>query len=199
MRIHVYDSCGDDRIIAAPTIIETENCTVKIHNQSFSQNFQTLSNAEFSTPIFGKRIEANKQIVDVEEIHQAHLENLEEIARIRLQLSNSQVIGGATIASITIFLSIIVYLHRYRKQCFGKLTNAKAEIIADKVTSLKTISSEGKSTPSKFIPLPRLTRLEVQEKSNEDARHLRGETLGGSQPQNPSTNTDRNTRVATST
>nr|XP_029717888.1 uncharacterized protein LOC115260739 [Aedes albopictus] len=199
VRVHVYDSCGDDRIIAATTIIESENCTVKIHNQTFLQNSQTLSNAEFSTPIFGKRIEANKQIADVEEVHQAHLENLEEIARIRLQLSNSQMIGGATIASITIFLLIIVYLHRFRKQCFDKPTNTKAKIIADKVTSLETISSEGNPTPSKFIPLPRLTRLEVQEKSNEDARHLRGETLGGSRPQNPNTNTDRNTRVATST
>ncbi|XP_065087120.1 uncharacterized protein LOC135708876, partial [Ochlerotatus camptorhynchus] len=106
--VHVLDSCGDDRIIEAPTIIETENCTVKILNQTFLQNFQTTSSPEFSTPIFGKQKKPNNHPPSMEEIHQVNLENLEELTRIRLQLFKSQTIGGFAIASITIFLLIVV-------------------------------------------------------------------------------------------
>lgn len=167
--VHVLDSCGDDRIIAAPTIIETENCTVKILNQTFLQNFQTISSPEFSKPIFGKQIEPNNHPPSMEEIHQVNLENLEELTRIRLQLFKSQTIGGFAIASITIFLLIVVYLHRYRKHCRGKSSSTKTNDVKIEVLSRDTISSEATPTPSKFIPFPRLQTLKFHEKSNEDA------------------------------
>lgn len=167
-RVHVSDSCGDDRIIAAPTIIETENCTVTILNQTFSQNFQTLSSPEFSTPIFGKQIEPNNQLPDMEEIHQTNVENLEEITRIRLQLFKSQTIGGLTIASVTIFLLIVVYLHRYRNQWHGKTSNTKPQDDKIEVPSRDMIPSEESPIPSKFIPIPKLQTLRDYEKATED-------------------------------
>lgn len=175
--VHVSDSCGDDRIIAAPTIIETENCTIKILNQTFLQNFQTISSPQFSTPIFGKQIVPNNHPPSVEEIHQINLENLEEITNIRLQLFKSQTIGGLAIASITIFVFTLVYLHRYRKHCQRKSSSTKTDDFKIEVLSRDTIPSEERPTPSKFIPLPRLQTIQFHEKSNEDVRHLRGETL----------------------
>ena len=38
--VYVCDSWGNDRIIEAPTIKETENCTVTILNQTFLQGFR---------------------------------------------------------------------------------------------------------------------------------------------------------------
>lgn len=167
-RVHVSDSCGDDRIIAAPMIIETENCTVTILNRTFTQNLQTLSSPEFSTPIFGKQIEPRNQLPDIEEIHQVNMENLEEITRIRLQLFKSQTIGGLTIASITIFLLIVVYLHRYKNHWQGKASNTKPEDAKIKVPTRDMTTSEETPVPSKFSIIPELQTLGNHKKSSED-------------------------------
>lgn len=181
--VHVTDSCGDNRIIATPTIIEIENCTIKILNETFSQTFLAISNPEFSTPIFGKQIEYTNNTPSVEEIHQINLENLEELTRIRLRLFKSQAIGGIAITSITIFLLIVVYLHRYRMHRHEAETDdAKNEVISQDTTASDESSTPsrfdifgGKSNHSKFIPLPKLQNLMITKESNEDVRHLRGE------------------------
>lgn len=182
--VHVSDSCGDDRIIATPTIIETENCTVKILNQTFSHYLQTISSPEFSTPIFGKQIASNHQPPNIEEIQQVNLENLEELRSIRLQLFKSHTIGGTVIASITIALLILVYLHRYRKHHskspIPETDNSKTEVPSQgTLTSEDTPTSARSkfSTKERIITLPKLQILGIREKSNEDVRHLKGDAL----------------------
>lgn len=187
--IHISDSCGEDQIVAAPTIIETENCTIRILNQTFSSRLQTISSQEFSTPIFGKKIERDNYTPTMEEMHQVNLQNLEEVTRIRLQLYQSQTIGGFAIASLTIAILILVFIHRYRKHRQSVPQKTKTEEVMREVLNQDTVSAEDtptpakydlfeeKSTLSKFIPMPRLHILKTHGKSNEDVRHLRGETL----------------------
>lgn len=153
-------------------------------NQTFSHYLQTISSPEFSTPIFGKQIASNYQPPNIEEIQQANLENLEELRSIRLQLFNSQTIGGTVIASITIAFLILVYLYRYGKH-HSKSTITETDSSKTEAPNQRTLISEDTPTPagSKFstkeriITLPKLQILGIREKSNEDVRHLKGDAL----------------------
>lgn len=114
--IHVGDSCGDSRIISAPTILETGNCTVTVQNYTFKSHFKTSEQHEYLTPIFGKEITITKQKTNLEELHRMNLNNLEEIKRLKLHMISSQTFGGFAIASIVLLPLTIFCIHRYRKQ-----------------------------------------------------------------------------------
>lgn len=80
----------------------------------------------------------NKQLADIEVIHRANLENLEEIARIQLQLFNSHTIVGVTIASITLFpfdCSLCVFV---KHQTIRQKANTATRAVLRKSSSSNT-------------------------------------------------------------
>lgn len=114
--VHVEDSCGDSRIIATPTIVETGNCTVTAQNFTFKSNPKPSEQQEFLTPIFGKEIIITKQRTDIEELHQMNLNNLEEINSLKFHMTSSQTLGGIVIASLVSLPLIIFCIRRYKSQ-----------------------------------------------------------------------------------
>lgn len=140
--VHVEDSCGDSRIIATPTIVGTDNCTVTVQNFTFKSNPRPSEQHEFLTPIFGKEIIITKQRTDIEDLHQMNLNNLEEINSLKFHMTSSLTLGGIVIASLVSLPLIIFCIRRYKSQYRSQPHVAKEK---DTVTLRISRSNSGSS------------------------------------------------------
>lgn len=192
--LHIGDSCGDSRIISAPTIIETGNCTVTVQNFTFKSNPKTSEQHEYLTPIFGKEIIITKQKTGIDEVHQMNLDNLEEIKNLKLHMTGSQIIGGIVIASIVLLPLIIFCFRRYRRLYKSQLHITKRDATALRISRSRsnsldehpkdaTSNLQKENSPRlarSFFTAPRFMLTEDPKKSTEDARHLEGRRYDGS-------------------
>lgn len=139
--VHIFDSCGDSRIVSTPTIIETGNCTVTVQNLTFKGSPKSLKQHEYLTPIFGKEIEVTQHRLDIEEVHEMNLNNLEEIRKLKLHITGSQALGGIAIASIVLLPLFLLCIRRYKIQSNNR--TKKEDIV-----TLRIASNQHTITPS---------------------------------------------------
>lgn len=112
--IEILDSCADNRMISTPTIVETENCTVKISNFTFKTSESIIDQPDYFIPLLGNKVEIDKHKPNIDEIHQLNIKNVEELKEVKLRLTHNNAIGGVIITSFGVLLLILFYLHRRR-------------------------------------------------------------------------------------
>lgn len=175
--IQILDSCGDSRIITTPTIVETENCTIKIENNTFTSKYKMIEQIQFITPIFGKVIEAKPQKPDLEDLHTISISNLDELHKIKLHLYNTQTVGGSILTLIIAIAILLFCLHRYfstrkaHKNILRQTTISNLDLEGTDIKAVKDIAL------SACFPQPSSTRDEakfpIAEEKKEDTKKSR--------------------------
>lgn len=120
--IDVKDSCGNSRLVSEATIVEVQNCTVKIRNYTFHGQPDITHQEEYLIPIYSKPLQTGNFTILDDENPTLQFQNLEKLKKVQLSLNHLRhgvTFGGATFVAITFLCLFFVYLYkqiRPRKQ-----------------------------------------------------------------------------------
>ncbi|XP_055620022.1 uncharacterized protein LOC129764691 [Toxorhynchites rutilus septentrionalis] len=170
----ISDSCNNSRLINTPTIIETNNCTIKVMNITFNNQVTFGNSEEYLLPIYGNKLIQLNYTEENNEINHLKLENLNSLQDIKLDLHRSKrttTIGGGVLLMLIIICSFTIYIIDRR---FKAKERATLEIRSHVGTTTELKQTIGKG---EFGPLPSLVLFE---RSSEDGRESKG---GGVTPQ----------------
>ena len=163
-KVSVSDSCNNSRVINTPTIIEADNCTIKIKNFTFNNHKQLSNQDEYLIPIYGKRLTQLNYTEEESEITHIKLQNLNSIHEIKLDLHRSKrttVIGGGTLLTLIIL-------------CFFTIRSISRKAKAKKGTISKIEdpprTTEEQSTGMQNRTSGRMPTIILQDESPEDGR-----------------------------
>lgn len=142
--VQVTDSCGDSRIIATPTVVETENCTIRIENSTFDNNYKRIEQIQFMTPIFGKVIEAETETPSIETLHSISLDNLEELHKVKMHLIKTQTFGGSVLILLMVSAILLFYIHRYfkTKRTINKPNSPELQLQLEAIHPITTMEED---------------------------------------------------------
>lgn len=154
--MEVKDSCGDSRIISDATIIETESCTIKIRNYTFSGKPKMTFQEEYLIPIYSKPLQNLNYSNDDEEESILRIQNLETLEEIQISLDRTQTwvtIGGVITLILIVVCLFTAFSYRTTKNKISTEDNDKTP----QVITLKNINTEEQpaDTSKPFIPIPR--------------------------------------------
>lgn len=171
--MEVKDSCGNSRMVNDATIIETENCTIKVRNFTFHGQPDETHQDEYLIPIYSKPLpEGNLTIPDDESLI-LRIQNLEELSEVQLSSHNTHqwvTIGGSTLLILTFvcFFSIYLYKKARKRKDATKIT---PQFLT--ATGIEDVEYNGGITPIESKPEkiePKFFSWTVRPKtSNEDA------------------------------
>lgn len=109
----ISDSCNGSRLINTPTIIETNNCTIKVMNYTFNNQNHPTTQEEYLIPIYGKRLTQLNLTAENNDFTHIKLDNLDKLQEIKLDLHHTKrttAIWGGTLLIITIVCSFVTYI-----------------------------------------------------------------------------------------
>ncbi|XP_055619096.1 uncharacterized protein LOC129764238 [Toxorhynchites rutilus septentrionalis] len=174
--VEVKDSCGDSRMVSDATIIETENCTVKIRNFTFFGQPDVTYQQEYLIPIYSKPLQ-NGNFTDLDDENvMLRIQNLEELNEVQLYLNTTQhrvTIGGTTLLIITFICFFSVYFYKKGNKRNEVTKNPPEPLVATQVDETENNGSiplsllPGKKTEQKCIPKPWIELPKLQSRTLE--------------------------------
>ena len=111
----VRDSCGNSKMVRDATIVETENCTIRIRNLTFSGRLDVVQQDEYLVPIYSKPLQNTSYSKDDEENFMLRILNLEELSEIQISLNHTQkrvTYGGVILLALTFFCFFTAFFYR---------------------------------------------------------------------------------------
>lgn len=167
-QVLISDSCNNSRLVNTPTIVETDNCTIKVMNLTFNGQKHLTDHEEYLIPIYGRKFIQLNYSEERNEITHIKLEHLNSLQEIKLDLHRSKrttTIGGGILLTLTFFCSFAIYI-------INRRTKSKEDTIL-KIHKHAETTTEPKGTIGKGEPAT-LPRLVLFEKSSEDGRQSKG-------------------------
>lgn len=147
--IEVKDSCGNSRLVSEATIVEIQNCTVKIRNYTFHGQPDITHQEEYLIPIYSKPLRTGNFTNLDDESPMLQFQNLEKLKEVQLSLNHLRhgvTFGGATLVAITFLCVFFVYLY---KQIRPTVDKKAAEFLPELLTATRVDErTDNESIPS---------------------------------------------------
>lgn len=191
--LEVFSSCGDSRMVAEPTVIETENCTINILNYTFHKEEQFAPREEYIVPTYNRKPEIIDNLDEqIEDINIDNLEYLKEIQLTTQLYQRTTIIGGTTIIVTIIIISLLflTVILRKMKDNQVKITTEKPLDDSEKADD---DTCEGNLKPIRFAKLP-VTSSPVSRPRT--VNNLRGEELWNTLLGRPATLTGTDSTIS---
>lgn len=175
-KVLISDSCNSSRLINTPTIIEANNCTIKVMNITYNSQVSLENNEEYLLPVFGSKMIQLNYTEEQNELSHLKLENLNSLQDVKLDLHRSKrrtTIGGGILLILIIICSLTIYI-------INRKIKSKEESFLE-IHNHAGTTTEPKDPIKQIKPTP-LPSLILFGKSPEDGRQSK---RGGVTPQLP--------------
>lgn len=154
-KVLIQDSCKNSRIIESPTVVEIENCTVKILNLTFGTQQYQSHREEYLIPIYGRLMNVTNTTSDFMTPQRLALTNLEKLEKIKIQLHHSKrttIIVGALLLTLILICFITNHFISRKVKTSRQITPSKDT--NPTVPTVTTIHEDRAITGTKSQPQP---------------------------------------------